>query len=252
MWLGHVTIYSTIAPVFGVSIVHQQTTVKVPRTHAETETKDERKCSNERPPACRFKKKTYFRIAYSPRVEQTSPFGLYSDLRQCYFQLSPGGGFPPESQIPPRKTPKIQKKTLKNLSPPPPRYVFSPPRTWSLELTLDLRTMPAAKNGPRHRKSIDGWHRELQYMNTDQHKFQFSLSFAYIGIERLFFFTRIHHSKIFWWMFCVGKLSIHYITADDLLISGRNRGSMSATLDIIIRRTNLASWLHHAARPRLV
>ena len=46
--------------------------------------------------------------------------------KQCYFQLSPGGEFPPESQIPPRKTPKIQ-KTLKNVSNLPPRYVFPPP-----------------------------------------------------------------------------------------------------------------------------
>ena len=46
------------------------------------------------------------------------------------------GDSPPEFQIPPpRKTPKIQKKTLKNASNLPPRYVF-PPRTWSLELTL--------------------------------------------------------------------------------------------------------------------
>ena len=37
----------------------------------------------------------------------------------------------------PRKTPNIQ-KTFKNASNLPPRYVFSPPRTWSLELTLTL------------------------------------------------------------------------------------------------------------------
>ena len=53
---------------------------------------------------------------------------------QCYFQLSPGGIFPPESQIPPRKTTKIQ-KTLKNASNLPPTYAV-PPRARSLELTL--------------------------------------------------------------------------------------------------------------------
>ena len=60
-------------------------------------------------------------------------------MYQCYFQLSPGGiPPPPESQIPPRKTPKIQKKHIKKCIDFTPKYVFSPPRTWSLELTLHM------------------------------------------------------------------------------------------------------------------
>ena len=68
---------------------------------------------------------------------------------QCYFQLSPGGEFPPPPQnpkFPPRKTPKIQ-KMLKNALNLPPRYVFPPPpRTWSLELTLpDARILRGSR-----------------------------------------------------------------------------------------------------------
>ena len=42
---------------------------------------------------------------------------------QCYFQLSPGGS--PESQIPPEKTPKIQKNIKKYIEFTP-RYVLPP------------------------------------------------------------------------------------------------------------------------------
>ena len=78
---------------------------------------------------------------------------IWFDLLQCYFQLSPGGIPPLQSQIPPpRKTPKIQKtlKNASNLPPPPPDMCFPPPRTWSLELTLDLLSVStaASKNLP--------------------------------------------------------------------------------------------------------
>ena len=57
-------------------------------------------------------------------------------IAQCYFQLSPGGNPPPQNpKFLPEKHPKYKKK-LKNASNLPPRYVFSPPRICSLELTL--------------------------------------------------------------------------------------------------------------------
>ena len=63
--------------------------------------------------------------AYSPKALIKLHHAVaYIYILQCYFQLSPGDP-PPESQIPPRKTPKIQ-KILKNASNLPPRYVFPP------------------------------------------------------------------------------------------------------------------------------
>ena len=71
-----------------------------------------------------------------------------SFTKQCYFQLSHGGGEfppPPESQIPPKKSTQNAKKTL-NASNLPPRYVFSPPRARSLELTLFTKRIPGLQN----------------------------------------------------------------------------------------------------------
>ena len=76
-------------------------------------------------------------------------------VSQCYFQLSPGGGgeFPPPRipNSPPEKHPKY-KKTLKNVSNLPPRYVFPPPppRTWSLELTLIVSAYLEVQVGDAH------------------------------------------------------------------------------------------------------
>ena len=67
---------------------------------------------------------------------------IWFDLLQCYFQLSPGGIPPP--RIPPPQKNTQNTKNIKKCIEFTPRYVFPPPRTWSLELTLDLLSVSTA------------------------------------------------------------------------------------------------------------
>ena len=66
-------------------------------------------------------------------------------LKQCYFQVSPGGNLPPPPRIQnfPQKKLKKQYFHHNNVNPPPPPDMWFPPRTRSLELTLGLKPRSA-------------------------------------------------------------------------------------------------------------